>query len=120
MWMGRGKSKLPLTRIEAITVAGISGLADRPIILVDFALNWSGDSSEPLKVIRFRSDRFDPRTFEPGEVNPRDALIAWVRQLQARSEAICLPSRSILNGEFVRYDSVGDYESQVLMATRVV
>jgi membrane associated rhomboid family serine protease len=117
---GRGKSRLPIARIEAIVVAGISGLASRPILLVDFALNWMGDPSEPLKVIRFRSDRFDPRSFEPGEMNPLEALTAWVRRLQIRSQATCLPSRSILDGHFVRYDSVEDYESEVLAAMREV
>jgi len=115
---GRGKSKLPIARIECIVVAGISGLASRPVLIVDIALYWMSDSSEPLKVIRFRSDRFDPRTFEPAEINPLDALAAWVRRLQIRSEAMCLPSRAILNGQFARYDNVEDYESEVLAAMR--
>ena len=117
---GRGKSKLPIARIEAIVVAGISGLAVRPVLLVDFALNWTEDPSKPLKVIRFRSDRFDPRNFEPGEANPLDALTAWVRRLQIRSEATCLPSRAILQGRFARYGSVEEYESEVLTAMRAV
>jgi len=116
----RGKSKLPISRIESIIVAGISGLASRPILLVDFALNWTGDHSEPLKVVRFRSDRFDPRSFEPSETNPLEALTSWVRRLQVRSGATCLPSRSILEGQFVRYDNVEDYESEVLAAMREV
>jgi hypothetical protein len=116
----RGKSKLPIARIESIIVAGIAGLASRPILLVDCALNWAGDHSEPLKVVRFRSDRFDPRTFEPSETNPLEALTAWVRQLQVRSQATCLPSRAVLDGRFTRYDSVEDYESEVLEAMREV
>lgn len=116
----RGKSRLPIARIEAIVVAGISGLASRPILLVDFALNWASNPSEPLKVIRFRSDRFDPRSFEPGEMNPLEALTAWVRRLQIRSEATCLPSRAILDGRFARYGSVEEYESEVLTAMREV
>jgi membrane associated rhomboid family serine protease len=116
----RGKSKLPIARIEAIIMAAISGLASRPILLVDFALNWTGDHCEPLKVVRFRSDRFDPRSFEPSETNPLESLTAWVRQLQDRSGATCLPSSVILDGEFARYDSVEDYESEVLEAMREV
>lgn len=116
----KGKSKLPIHRIETIVVAGISGLASRPVLLVDLALNWSSDHSEPLKVIRFRSDRFDPRKFEPGEINPLDALTAWVRRLQIRSSATPLPSGAILEGHFARYENVEDYESEVLAAMREV
>jgi hypothetical protein len=115
---GRGKTKLPLERIQAIVMAGVSGIAVRPILVVDLALNWTDAAHEPLKVIRFRSDQFDPRSFEPGEVNPLDALTAWVRRLQIRSEATCLPSRDILEGSFARYDSVESYENEVLMAMR--
>jgi len=117
---GRGKSKLPLSRVEAIVVVGISGLAPRPVLLVDFALNWSADVSETLKVIRFRSDRFDPREFEPNMSNPLEALTAWIRRLQAGSDATCLPSRSILAGDFARYGSVEEYEGEVLAAMREI
>jgi membrane associated rhomboid family serine protease len=115
---GRGKSKLPIARIEAIIVAGISGLASRPVLLVDFALNWSQHTSEPLKIIRFRSDRFDPRTFESEQSQPIEALTAWVRRLQLASSATCLPSRAILEGRFARYASIEEYESEVLAAMR--
>lgn len=115
---GRGKTKLPLERIQAIVMAGVSGIATRPILVVDLALNWTDAAGEPLKVIRLRSDQFDPRRFEPGEVNPLEALTAWVRRLQIRTEATCLPSRDILEGVFARYDSVEAYENEVLMAMR--
>jgi hypothetical protein len=70
--------------------------------------------------VRFRSDRFDPRSFEPSETNPLEALTSWVTHLQARSGAECLPSRAILDGEFARYDRVEDYETEVLAAMREV
>ncbi len=113
---GHGKSKLPLSRIQAIGMAAVAGLAARPVLVVDLALNWLDGRSEPLKVIRFRSDRFDPRAFEPGEVDPLQALTAWVRRLQAGGDATCLPSRELLEGRFARFDSVEAYEREVLMA----
>ncbi|MEE8166870.1 MAG: hypothetical protein V3T64_14985, partial [Myxococcota bacterium] len=115
---GRGKSNLPLARIQAVSMSAISGLASRPVLIIDFALNWSGDQSEPLKVIRLRSDRFDPCQFEPGEATPLEALTVWVRHLQIRSGATCLPSRAMLEGQFARFDSLEAYESEVLMASR--
>jgi hypothetical protein len=115
---GRGKSNLPIARIQAICMAAVSGLASRPVLIIDFALNWTSDQSEPLKVIRLRSDRFDPCLFEPGEVNPLEALTAWVQNVQIRSGATCLPSRTMLEGKFARFDSLEAYESEVLIASR--
>ena len=117
---GRGKSKLPLERIEVILMAAITGLAARPVLVVDFALNWTGDLAEPLKVIRLRSDRFDPRRFEPSEQSSLEALTAWVRRLQRRSQANCLPSHAILDGHFARFDSIEAYERDMLRAMRNV
>lgn len=113
---GRGKSRLPLDRIQAISMAAIEGLGSRSVLVVDFVLNWEGAREEPMKVIRFRSDRFDPRRFEPAEIEPLHALSAWVRRLQVRSEAQCLPDRQFLEGLFLHFDSIAAYEAYVLMA----
>jgi hypothetical protein len=113
---GRGKSKLPTTRIQAIAIAAVAGLSSRPVLVVDLILNWSGPVSEPLKLFRLRSDRFDPLRLEPGESKPLSALTRWIATLQQRSDATCLPSRALLNGEFARFDSLRDYEREVLIA----
>lgn len=113
----RGKSRLPLDRIQAISMAAIEGLGSRSVLLVDFVLNWNEEPDEPLKVIRFRSDRFDPRRFEPAEIEPLHALSAWVRRLQVRSDATCLPDRQFLEGLFLHFESIEAYEAYVLMAT---
>lgn len=117
---GRGKSQLPLHRIQAISMAAIEGLGSRSVLLVDFVLNWeTASEDEPLKVIRFRSDRFDPRRFEPAEIEPLHALSAWVRRLQVRSDANCLPDRQFLEGLFLHFESIEAYEAYVLMAESV-
>ena len=112
----RGKSKLPLVRIDAIALAAISGLASRPVLIVDFALNWTEDPTEPLKVIRFRSDRFDPRRFQQDAATPLEALLTWLKRIQLESDALCLPSREMLEGRFARFDSVEAYAREVLRA----
>jgi len=112
----RGKSRLPLSRVEAIGMAAVSGLATRPVLIVDFVLNWSEDPEEPLKVIRLRSDRFDPQRFEPEGGSPLEALRVWVGRLRSASGAACLPSSEMLAGRFVRFDSVGSYDREVLQA----
>ena len=114
----RGKSKVPFSRIQTIAMVAVSGLGNRPVLIVDVVLNGSDDVDEPMKLIRFRSDRFDPLGFEPDAANPLAALTAWVKRLQIGSNAICLPSRSILAGEFARFDTLEAYEREVLMATR--
>ena len=114
----RGKSKVPFSRIQTIAMAAVSGLGNRPVLIVDVMLNGSDGVDEPMKLIRFRSDRFDPRRLEPDAANPLAALIAWVVRLQRGSNAICLPSRSILAGEFARFDTLEAYEREILMAAR--
>jgi hypothetical protein len=114
----RGKSKIPFSRIQAIAMAAVSGLGNRPVLIVDIVLNGSESVDEPMKLIRFRSDRFDPLGFEPAAANPLAALTTWVQRLQSESNAICLPSRKILDREFARFDSLEVYEREVLMATR--
>jgi hypothetical protein len=114
----RGKSRLPLSRIEAIAMVAVVGVAPRPILLIDFALNWNEDPAEPLKVIRFRSDRFDPVRFEPAAGSPLAALMAWVARLRERTGAVCLPSLEALEGRFTRFESLDRYEREVLGARR--
>jgi membrane associated rhomboid family serine protease len=114
----RGKSKIPFSRIQAIAMAAVSGLGNRPVLIVDVVLSGSKSVDEPMKLIRFRSDRFDPLGFEPAAANPLAALTTWVQRLQSESNAMCLPSRKMLDGEFARFDSLEVYEREVLMATR--
>jgi hypothetical protein len=96
----------------------VNGLGKRPVLIVDIVLNGAETIDEPMKLIRFRSDRFDPLGFEPDEATPLAALTVWVKRLQRESNAICLPSEAILTGEFTRFDSLRAYERDVLMAVR--
>ncbi|MGB0618954.1 MAG: hypothetical protein ACPGVZ_05725 [Myxococcota bacterium] len=113
---GRGKSKLPLHRIEAIAIGAVDGLGPRPVLVLDFVLNWFGDTSEPLKSIRLRSDRFDPLAFSPGGGNPLEALTRWIGALESATGAACLPTRDVLAGRFGRFADLAAYERDVLMA----
>jgi hypothetical protein len=81
---GRGKSRLPVARIEAIAVAAVRGLGPRPVLVVDCILNWRDDIASPLKLIRFRSDRFDAASVGAAAAgtSPVAALGAWASGLQ--------------------------------------
>lgn len=113
----RGKSKLPFSRIQTLSMAAVDGLGTRTVLVVDCVLSGSDDAGEPMKSIRFRSDRFDPLAFVPEEASPLAALTVWVKRLQAGSNANCVPSREILEGRFTRFDSIEAYERQCLSAT---
>lgn len=113
----RGKSKLPFSRIQTLSMAAVDGLGTRTVLVVDCVLSGSDDAGEPMKSIRFRSDRFDPLAFVPEEASPLAALTVWVKRLQAGSNANCVPSREILEGRFARFDSIEAYERQCLSAT---
>jgi membrane associated rhomboid family serine protease len=114
----RGKSKVPFARIQTVSMAAVGGLGVRPVLIVDVILNGSDSFDEPMKLIRFRSDRFDPLGLEPAAANPLAALIAWVTRLQHGSNAICLPSSKIMDGAFSRFETLEAYERAVLMASR--
>ena len=73
-----------------------------------------------MKVIRIRSDRFDPLTLERDAPNPLAALTNWIRKVQQFSNARCEPSRDILKGSFARFASLESYEREVLQAVREI
>jgi len=114
----RGKSKVPFSRIQTIAMVAVDGLGSRPVLVIDILLNGSDGIHAPMKLIRFRSDRFDPLVLEPEAASPLMALLAWIKRIQAGSNAICLPSNRILAGKFSRFDSLEAYERQVLSALR--
>lgn len=113
---GRGKSKLPIERIEAVAMGVAEGLGASPVLIVDFLLNWSGDAAAPLKTIRIRSDRFDPFSFVASASTPVEALTRWIASIEARSGARVLPSRRVLEGAFPRFPDLETYDRDVLMA----
>lgn len=115
---GRGKSRLPFARIEAVAVAAVRGLGPRPVLVVDCILNWRDDIGSPLKLIRFRSDRFEAAAVGVSGASPIVALGTWVTTLQRAAGAACLPSDAILAGSYASYDSLESYEREVLGAER--
>jgi hypothetical protein len=114
---GKGKTKLPLERIQAMSLALVADLAPGPVLVVDFLLNWLGPTEEPLKLIRLRSDRFDPLVLMPGVARPSEALTLWIRGLEARTDLACLPSRVVLRGEYAHFETLEEYEREVLIAS---
>ena len=113
---GHGKSKLPLARIDAIAMGAVDGLGPRPVLVIDFVLNWGGDASESIKSIRVRSDSFDPLAFASDATSSLEALTHWVASIEAETGAAVLPTRDILAGRFARFADLSAYVRDVLMA----
>ncbi len=116
---GRGKSRLPIARIEAIAIAAVRGLGPRPVLVVDCILNWRDDIASPLKLIRFRSDRFEATAVGAAAgTSAVSALGTWAKGLQRASGACCLPSEASLAGSPASFDALEVYEREVLGAER--
>jgi membrane associated rhomboid family serine protease len=110
------KKRILFERIEAVGVAGIKGITDRPVLVVDLVLNWMSASHETLRVVRLRGDRFNPRELVDAKT-PLDALRLITMTVLERAGAVPLPNRdSVLGRPFATYPDIGRYAAQVLSA----
>jgi len=104
-------------RIEAVALAAVEGLAEKPLLLLDLALNWVAPEGQVLRVIRLRSDHYDPRRLMGREGSRVEALRELIETLLERSQAAPLPSEEAVSGRpFASYPSLADYERGVLEA----
>jgi membrane associated rhomboid family serine protease len=110
------KKRVRYDRIVALSVAAVSNLGPKPVILLDLILNWMSLSDEPLRIIRLRGDRFDPRRLAPDHAAPVDALRAIVEKLLRASKATPLPDLQSAKGlPFAGFDDLETYHRDVLM-----
>lgn len=108
---------VPYKEIEAVAVAEVSGLAEHRVVLIDLVrqLTTSTEGSEPLDIARIRSDSFDPAALIKGPCLPGDELAAFLRELVELAQAASLPSlESALGVQFARFDTLAEYEREVL------
>ena len=113
----QGQKKLVrFERIEAVAVAAVHGIAAKPVILVDFVLNWMTPKHETLRVIRMRGDQFDPRRVLADQTSPTEALRAFVETVLDRSDAIALPDpEAALGRPFASFEELAVYQRVVLL-----
>ncbi len=110
------KKRVRYNRIAAISVVAVSHLGPKPVILVDLILNWMSLADEPLRIIRLRGDRFDPRALAPEHAAPVDALRAIIARLLRESNATPLPDLASAKGHpFAGFDGLASYHRDVLM-----
>jgi membrane associated rhomboid family serine protease len=124
LWLdveGKGRTRLPLSRLDAVAAVGVHGLSRRAVILIDLALDWTADGERPLRVLRLRSDRYDPRTLVGDAASPLEATQRFISTLVQRARAIPLPEPgSALDQPFKIFRDLASYEEQVLRAERPV
>ncbi len=122
LWLeieGRGRTRLPFTRVDAIAAVGVHGMSRKAVILIDLALDWTAGAEKPLTVLRLRSDRYDPRALAGGAGSPLQAIGQLVGALIQRTRALALAGPDVGPGEPFRiFRDLASYEEQVLGAER--
>jgi hypothetical protein len=109
------KARLAYTKIEALAVAEVRGLAIHPVVLIDVALNWKESGESVLRVLRMRSDAFDARALEPDAAGEIEAFRAFLAELLTRSNAIPLPDFESARGVHLHdFESLEAYQCEVL------
>jgi membrane associated rhomboid family serine protease len=112
--VGQGQTDLAYTRLRAVAVVGVHGLGPKPVVLIDLLIDGAG-SEGPLRVIRLRSDRFDPRPLAPGVDGALDSLRWMVQEILSRSDAQPLPDPDGADARPVRmFKSLEEYHERVL------
>jgi membrane associated rhomboid family serine protease len=106
---------LDLSTVDAIAAVGIRGLAPRPVVVIDLLLNWTELEEGPLQVVRWRSDRFAPKTLRPEAGSGLGAFRHLLDALLSESGAAGLPDPESARGRPFRvFESVDVYEREVL------
>jgi membrane associated rhomboid family serine protease len=111
---GGRAGRLELAKIQALAVGSVAGLAAKPVILIDLLLNHSELGEGPLRLVRLRSDRFDPRRLAPG-ATPLEAFRAFLHTLAERAPAALLPDpESFRGGAFAKFADLAGWQRDVL------
>jgi hypothetical protein len=108
---------LGLDAIQALAVAGINRIGERPIVLVDLLLDSPWGDREVVRTVRLLSNSFDPRSLVDGD----EALGAFQKLLDRIleiSEAVPLPDPDAARGKpFQSFATIDAYQAEVLDIT---
>ncbi|MBW2288023.1 MAG: hypothetical protein JRG90_09380 [Deltaproteobacteria bacterium] len=116
---GGRKARVAYTGITALAVVRVSGLGDQPIVVIDLVLNWQESEETTLRVVRLRSDGFDPRMVVATGAENDVTLCDFLAELIASSEALSLPDANAALGVRLRaFDDLETYEREVLQVKR--
>lgn len=110
----RRQTRVPYARIEALAAAEISRDDKPPIVVIDLALNWARRDHEPLRLVRLRTNTFDPKSLVR-DCPAEEALACLLAELLERSHAVPLPDpESALGLRLARFGCIEEYEARAL------
>jgi membrane associated rhomboid family serine protease len=109
-----GLRRIDPAKIEGVAVGAIAVPGARPFLVIDLLLDPPDDGAGDLRVIRFRSSSFDPRTVVGG-ARPMDAFTRIIERLVSLTGAPALPDRGVTRDPTARtYGSLAEYQGRVL------
>ena len=109
---GTAAEFLPFSRIAAVAVGGITGVA-KPYLVIDLVLH---PSAGVHTVLRFVSSQLDPRMLTGrGDLSSVDAFRELVRRIAAAAGAPVLPGgRATVAPQLTTFPTLREYEQKVL------
>ena len=109
-----GEARIPWSEIEAVSVVQVG---EKPVPIIDLVRNWRREDGAPLRVVRLRTDAFDPAALapDPEPIGPDDALASLLSEILDRTRAVPLPSpESALGLCVASFADLETYEREVL------
>ncbi len=101
--------------IDAIAVGAVDGFGAKPVLVIDLVAGWPRPPDEPLRIVRLRGDRYDPRKLAPGPSSPVDAFRELVDRLLGETGAAPLPDLRAARGRpFAGFRDLTAFEEDVL------
>ncbi len=110
---GRGPSDIEWSRIRAVAIVGVHGLAEKPIVLIDLLIDGSG-TPQPLGLVRLRCDRFDPRVLVPRAESSKEALRTMASGFRKQKIKILADLTAKSNDARPVFESIDAYHDKVL------
>lgn len=109
----RPEEMIEFTRMHAVSVVGVHGMAEKPIVLIDFVIDGSG-GTQPLTLIRLRCDRFDPRILLPKAESSKVAMRTLIDGLQKKGLHILADITATGTDTRPVFDSVEAYHDKII------
>ncbi len=108
-------ARLAFAEVQAVAVAAVLGLSEKPVAVLDLATNWKDEGGGKLRVVRLRSDAYDPRKFASECKSVSEALRLLVREILGKSGCELLPVGMEADAiSFQKFSDLKAYEREVL------
>ncbi len=108
---GAPNGRLPYDDIQAVAVAGIMGLEDQAITVIDLIPNWTRRKDEPLEIVRLRLNDLDLESLVTREHTFCSDFAALMGDIMERTSAVPLPDpESALGTRITCYRNQEIYE----------